>query len=56
MFGLFGLYVVVKGIISSFSVVFGCLKISRGISLAFNMPASINKLGYFCSSNVFSVL
>ena len=53
MFGLLGLYVVVKGTISSFSVVFGCLKISRGISLAFNKLASVTNLGYFCSSNVF---
>ena len=33
--------------------VFGWLKISRGISLALNMLASISDLGYFCSSNVF---
>ena len=52
-FGLLGLYVKVKGIISSFLAVFGCLKISRGISLALNMLASISDLGYFCSSNVF---
>ena len=38
--GLLGLYVTVKGIISSFLVVFACLKISRGISLALNMIAS----------------
>ena len=31
---------------------FGCLKISRGISLALNVLASISDLGYFCS-NVF---
>ena len=42
-----------KGIISSFFAAFGCLKISRGISLALNMLASISDLGYFCSSNVF---
>ena len=30
-FGLLGLYVVVKGIIASFLVAFGCLKTSRGI-------------------------
>ena len=53
MFGLLGLYVIVKRIISSLLVVFGCLKTSRGISLALNMPASISDLGYFCSSNVF---
>ena len=47
-----GFYVKVKGIISSFLAVFGCLKISRGISLALNMPAFISDLGYFCSSNV----
>ena len=50
-FGLLVLYVKVKGIISSFLAVFGCLKISRGISLALNMLASITDLGYFCSSN-----
>ena len=33
--------------------VFGWLKISRGISLALNMLASISDLGYFCSSNLF---
>ena len=53
IFGLLGFYVVAKGVISSFSVVFGCLEISRGISLAFNMLASVNDLGYICSSNVF---
>ena len=36
-----GLDVKVKGIISSFLVVFGYLKVSRGISLALNMLASI---------------
>ena len=46
MFGLLGLYVMVKGIISSFLAVFGCLKISRGISLALNMLASVSDLGY----------
>ena len=53
MFGLLGLYVVVKGIISSFLLAFDCLKIPRGFSLAFNVLASINDLGYFCSSNIF---
>ena len=53
MLGLLGLYVVVKGIISSFLVVFGCLKTSRGISLAFNILVSVCDLGYFCCSNVF---
>ena len=28
---------------------FGCLKISRGISLALNVLTSISDLGYFCS-------
>ena len=42
-----------KGIMSSLMAVFGWLKISRGISLALNMLASISDLGYFCSSNVF---
>ena len=51
-FGLLRLYVKVKRIISSFLAIFGCLKISRGISLALNMVASISDLGYFCSSNV----
>ena len=32
-FELLGWYVIVKGIISSFFAVFGCLKISRGISV-----------------------
>ena len=53
MFGLFGLHVVVKGIISPFLVGFGCLKTSRGISWAFNMLASISFSQYFCSSNTF---
>ena len=53
MFGFLGLYVVAKEIISSFSVVFGCLKISWGISLAFNILASINNLEYLYSSNGF---
>ena len=53
MFELMGLYVTMKGIISSFLAVFGCLKISRGISLALNMLASISDLGSLCSSNVF---
>ena len=35
-----------KGIISLFLAVFGCLKISRGISLALNMLASVSDLGY----------
>ena len=53
-FGLLGFYVIVKGIISSLLVVFGCIKTSRGISLALNILASISDLNYFCSSNVFS--
>ena len=53
-FGLLGLYVIVKGIISSLLVVFGCIKTSRGISLALNFLASISDLNYFCSSNVSS--
>ena len=56
LFGLLGLDVKVKGIISSFLVVFGYLKVSRGISLALNMLASISNFRHFCSSNVlFSV-
>ena len=54
MFGLLRLYVIVKGIIFSFLVVFGCIKTSRGISLALNILASIRDLNYFCSSIVFS--
>ena len=50
-FGLLELYVM-KGKISSFLAAFVCLKISRGISLALNMLASIRNFGYFCSSNV----
>ena len=53
MFELMGLYVTMKGIISSFLAVFGCLKISRGISLALNMLAPISDLASLCSSNVF---
>ena len=52
IFGLLGLYVVMKRIISSFLAVFGCLKILRGISLAHNMLTSVSNFGYFCSSNV----
>ena len=52
-FGLLGSYVVVKGIISSFLVVFGYLETSKGISWGFNMLASISEMGYFYSSNVF---
>ena len=57
-FGLLGLYVILKVIISSLLIFFGCLKTSRGIFLALNMLASISDLGYFCSRNVvfFSVL
>ena len=51
--GLLGLHVTVKGIITSYLVVFGCLKNSRGISLSLNMLASVSSLWYFCSSNVF---
>ena len=46
MFGLFGLDVIVKGIISLFLIVFVALKTSRGISLAFNMLAFISNLGF----------
>ena len=53
MFGLLGLYVIMKGIISSLLVVFGCLKTSRGIYLALNLLASINNIGYFCSGGAF---
>ena len=42
-----------KEIISSLLVVFGYLKASKDISLAFNMLASISDLGCFCSGNVF---
>ena len=52
-FALLGLYVVLKGIVSSFLVVFGCLKTSRGIFLAFSVLACMSDLWYFCSSNVF---
>ena len=52
-FGLLGLYVVVKEIISSFLVIFCCCKTSRSISLAFNMLASVRDFGYFCYSNDF---
>ena len=38
---------------SSFLAVFGCLKTSRVIFLAFNMLASPSDLRYFCISNVF---
>ena len=55
MFGLLGLYVIVKGIISSFLAVFGCRKISRGISVALNMLASISDLGIFVLAMLFSV-
>ena len=55
IFGLLGLYVVVKGLISSFLINFGCLEISRGISLATNMLAFISNLEYFYSVNVFPV-
>ena len=49
MLGLSRSYVAVKGIILSMLVVLGCLKTSRGISLAFNMLASIiSNLGCFC--------
>ena len=52
-FGLLELYVIVKIIISSLLVVFGCLRILTGISLALNVLASISNFGYFCSSNFF---
>ena len=51
---MFGLYVIVKGIISPYLAVFSCLKISRSSSLALNMLGSISGLGYFCSSKGFS--
>ena len=55
-----GFDVQVKEIASSFLAVFGCLKISKGISLALNMllllcyssQYAISDLGYFCSNNV----
>ena len=53
MFLWLGFYVKEKVIIFSFLTGFGCLKISRDISVAFNMLASISDLEYFCSSNVF---
>ena len=46
VFGFLGLYVVVKGIIC-FLVAFGCLEVSKSVSLAFNILASINDLRYF---------
>ena len=52
IFGMLGLYIVVKAIISSLLVVFGYLKASKDISLAFNMLASIRDLGCFYSGNV----
>ena len=52
-FGLPGLYIVVKGTISSFLVVFGCLKTSRSICLAFSMLASISDFGLFVLSILF---
>ena len=51
-FGLLGLYVILKVIISSLLVFFGCLKTSRCIFLALNMLAFISDLWYFCSRNV----
>ena len=53
MFRLLGLCVVTKRMTSSFLVVSGCPKTSKGISLAFNMQVSINDFENFCSSNVF---
>ena len=53
MFGLLGLYVLIKGIISPCFVVFCCLKTLRGISLGLNILGSISDLEYFCSSNAF---
>ena len=44
MIGLLVLYVKVI-----FLTVFGCLTISRGISLTLNIPVSISDFGYFCS-------
>ena len=55
-FGLLGLYVIMKRILSSFLADFSCFKSSRGISLALNTLTSISDLGYFCSSKVFLVL
>ena len=52
-FGLLGLYVIVKGIASSFLAVYGCLKISGDISLALNKLVSVSDLGFFRFSNVF---
>ena len=48
-----GLYVIVKGIASSFLAVYDCLKISGDISLALNKLVSVSDLGFFRFSNVF---
>ena len=52
-FGLLGLYVIVKGIASWFLEIYGCLRISRDISLALNKLVSVSDLGFFHFSNVF---
>ena len=46
-FGSLGLYVIVKGIISSFIEGFGYRKISSGISLALIWLSSISNFGIF---------
>ena len=55
-FGLLGLYVIVKAIASSFLAVYGCLRISRDISLALNKLVSVSDLGFFVLAMFFSVL
>ena len=50
---LLGLYEVVKGILLSFLVVFGCLDTSRGVSLVSIMIASVSDIKCFRSSNAF---
>ena len=58
MIALLELFVLVKGIISLFLVVFGCLKISRGISLAFTMLASISTkvIAFACNAKSFAIV
>ena len=50
---MFGLLDCMKGITSPCFAVFGCVKTLRGISLAFNVLASVSDLRYFCSSIAF---
>ena len=49
---MLGLYVIVKGIASSFLAIYGCLRISRDISLALTKLVSVSDLGFFHFSNV----